>query len=88
MEMKMEKKKRKVGRPRKANKLDTDIRVRIKKADKARLEKIAMEAEGKTVSGIVRELIESAPGASRLPRPEEWNKKTPKEKAEWHKSQK
>ena len=52
----MEKKKRRVGRPLKANKLDTDIRVRISKAQKARLEKTA-EVEGKTMSGVMRERI-------------------------------
>jgi len=79
----MEKKKRRVGRPRKADKLAYDIRVRISKEGKANLEKMAKEAEGKTMSGVVRELIESAPGAPRIPDPEDLKKMTPKEKEEW-----
>ena len=82
--METKKKKRKVGRPPKANKLDHVLKVRISNEDKKHLEKIAGESKEKTVSGIVRELIESAPNALRLPRPEEWRKMTPKEKAEWH----
>ena len=79
----MEKKKRRVGRPRKENKLDGILKLRISNVEKARLEKMAKEAEGKTVSGIVRELIESAPGAPRIPDPEDLKKMTPKEKEEW-----
>ena len=84
IEMEMEKKKRRVGRPRKADKLAYDIRVRISKEGKARLEKMAKEAEGNSISGVVRELIESAPGSPRIPDPENWKKLTPKEKEEWY----
>ena len=55
-------------------------------AEKAKLEKMAKEAEGKTMSGVVRELIESAPGAQRIPDLKDWKKMTPKEKEEWIKS--
>ena len=79
----MEKKKRRVGRPRKENKLDGILKLRISNVEKARLEKMAKEAEGKTVSGIVRELIESAPGTPRIPDLEDWKKMTSKEKEEW-----
>ena len=77
-------KKRKRGRPPKENKLDHILKVRISKEDKKSLQKMAKETERKTVSGVVRELIENAPGASRLPNPEDWKNKTKKEKAEWH----
>jgi len=82
--MEMEKTKRRVGRPTKENKLDSILKLRISKEEKARLEKMAKEAEGNSVSGIVRELIESAPGALRIPAPEDWKKMTPKEKEEWY----
>ena len=80
----MEKKKRKVGRPTKEEKLDRILKLRISKAEKARLEKMAKEAEGKTMSSVVRGLIESAPGSPRIPDPEDWKKMTPKEKEEWY----
>ena len=54
----MEKKKRKVGRPTKEDKLDRILKLRISKTQKEILEKKAKEEEGKTMSGIVRELIE------------------------------
>jgi len=82
----MEKKKRRVGRPRKENKLDGILKLRISNVEKARLEKMAEASEGNSVSGIVRELIESAPGAPRMPDLEDLKKMTPKEKEEWIKS--
>ena len=81
--MENKKKKRKAGRPIIGDKLDHVLRLRISKAEKARLEKMAKEAEGKTMSGIVRELIESAPGVPRIPDLEDWKKMTSKEKEEW-----
>jgi len=83
--METKEKKRKVGRPKKANKYDHLLRVRISKEKQKKLQKIAEKTKGKTVSSVVRELIESAPEASRLPSLDEWNKWTPKEKADWHK---
>jgi len=84
--MENEKKKRKAGRPIIGDKLEHLFQLRISKTQKEILEKKAKEEEGKTMSGIVRELIESAPGAPRMPDPEDWKKMTPKEKEEWIKS--
>jgi len=81
--MESEKKKRKAGRPIIGDKLEHVFRLRISKTQKEILEKKAKEAEGKTMSGVVRELIESAPGAPRMPDLEDWKKMTPKEKEEW-----
>ena len=81
--MENEKKKRKAGRPIIGDKLEHLFQLRISKTQKEILEKKAKEAKGKTMSGIVRELIESAPGAPRIPDLEDLKKMTPKEKEEW-----
>jgi len=77
------KERKKRGGQRKQHTLEKTLMVRMSIAEKAKLEKMAKEAEGKTMSGVVRELIESAPGAPRIPDPEDLKKMTPKEKEEW-----